>query len=1106
MTEHFRPLLYHSPMHRIIPLTVVFVLLISTSHALAYARPMAESLAGDWDFTVCEPMVDIVADRAAKPDFPQLNPALDEVLDTAQLPPWDSEWNPVAVTQAWENFTAVDYNGAGWYAKFIDIPGEWLAEDRRIWLEFDAVATVAGVWVADEFVGGHVGDYSRWRVEITDVVRRKLYPELEIPPEGLSGDKAILLAVYVDELPGHITQGFLSMIAPHHGGIWQDVRLYSTGPVAVRPDGVWIKADCESGWVEAVAEFDGEWDESWPAPGLYITFYKNYDEELHDLYISHYENVYKWEVDQANQRITMGFTVDNPELWSPEHPNVYEAVVELPDMYDGDLTGPPSDLVVQKFAFRTMEIDGAQLKLNGEPFHLRSALQWGYYPGVFGPLPGPETVRAEFKHIKELGFNAETVCLVNMPDYFYDIADEMGVLIWQEYPTWHNDFSAERLATYRSEFPAWFRRDRNHPSIILRSLSVEAGIEDQEVVAELYALAKEMTDTPVQDNNSWFSHSNPETTDWYGEDNYFNCNQWARHLLFRLPERLDEYPEKPYIIGESLLFNTWPDIDALYFESEGERWPWWYPSCTQSCMAVNFKLRDRYAHELPGGQDIVLDYLLPQSTAYSLYSRKFQIEMLYADPRYAGYTVNVVRDMPLIRAGLIDDLGRPRWERRDWKWHGDETQAPVTVAEMEGLGGAAMVERPGTYEDLKQFAPALRAYSEHFDPVPDRTAAIYYLDEGYSDLKPLLAGWKSLYRISNTDVAGLGVSDETPEFRPVLTTVLTDELVGYLERGGTVILLTGKWPGALGSHHHFFWRDAFFAPPVGPFTPEDCDALVRLHPYDLTLTKAEVIPVDALGITDQVDPLIRLYDTHDLSEVVTYDALWATRVGEGVLVASSLDHTTEAGQRVLGRLCTWFDDRLHADLSGEPLIISFRIDTGISQEEVRRMRDFPATELPVEVARELAVSRPNMIIPLNEDWRFRLDPDQQGEELELMRPDILSDGWGTIDCGRSWESQGHSYDGMAWYRKWVEIPEDWAGGAIKLVAEGIDDAYRVWVNGEPVALHGSFTVHEESVWLQQTVTDLTAAIIPGQENLIVLQVVDIVGQGGAYKPVYLAVE
>ena len=66
--------------------------------------------------------------------------------------------------------------------------------------------------------------------------------------------------------------------------------------------------------------------------------------------------------------------------------------------------------------------------------------------------------------MKKLGFNAETVCLIMLPDYFYDIADEEGMLLWQEYPTWHATFDRKDAATYIPEFKAFFRRDRMHPA------------------------------------------------------------------------------------------------------------------------------------------------------------------------------------------------------------------------------------------------------------------------------------------------------------------------------------------------------------------------------------------------------------------------------------------------------------------------------------------------------------------------------------------------------------------------------------------------------------------------------------------------------------------
>jgi len=40
---------------------------------------------------------------------------------------------------------------------------------------------------------------------------------------------------------------------------------------------------------------------------------------------------------------------------------------------------------------------------------------------------------------------------------------------------------------------------------------------------------------------------------------------------------------------------------------------------------------------------------------------------------------------------------------------------------------------------------------------------------------------------------------------------------------------------------------------------------------------------------------LRLFDTHDLADVAVNDQLFATRCGQGMLLVSSLDHSTDAG-------------------------------------------------------------------------------------------------------------------------------------------------------------------------------------------------------------------
>jgi hypothetical protein len=337
-----------------------------------------------------------------------------------------------------------------------------------------------------------------------------------------------------------------------------------------------------------------------------------------------------------------------------------------------------------------------------------------------------------------------------------------------------------------------------------------------------------------------------------------------------------------------------------------------------------------------------------------------------------------------------------------------------------------------------------------------------------------------------------GLPLPTDHSNVVVTSVLTHELADFITRGGAVILLTSKWPGALGSYHHYFWRDAVFVPPVGPWTGTDCDRIIDLQYCDLNTTKSQVISLSDLGITEYADTLLRLFDTHDLQTVVVYDQLVATRAGDGLLVASSLDHSTQAGQWVLGELAAW--------------AAAWLMRTPVTAGKSGRLDEFPATELPAELLHKLAVNRANGIQSLEHNWRFSLDPDQVGEQEGWMSREIDDSGWDLVRAGTGWERLGYSYDGMAWYRRWIEVPEDWTGANVRLIADGIDDAYTVWVNGSEVNTHGSFTVHEETVWLKQTVTDLTGYLVPGEANLLVLQVVDIVGQGGIWKPVYLAAD
>jgi hypothetical protein len=1085
-------------MRTAIALLLAIISILWASTAMAFERPGAQKLDGNWEIAPVAPLIDLVKPefREAKldyprPDFPTLAPKLEEVVPEDAKPPADAQWRKISVPCAWEQVLGIDYNKAAWYRRSVDIPTGWLGEGKHAWIEFDAVSCAAGVWLNGRWLGGHVGDFTRWRLDMTAAAQ----------------PGANELLVYVDELPGHVTQGFLCIVLPHHGGIWQDVRMYGTGDISIEPDGAYVTYDEKTETVDIEVQSSREWDASAFSVDVKIEElpWKRMGTGSFNPHPPVGSN--GGSIGTKGTQMLLHWEAWNLEPWSPATPARYRATIHVKDQ-SGE------DIVTQDFAVRDIRTEGDQLLLNGAPIRLRSALNWGQYPRVVSPAPPPEVLRDEFRKIKSLGFNAETVCLIILPDYYYDIADEEGILLWQEYPTWHATFDRKDADAYLTEFERFFRRDRNHPSIVLRSMSCEAGVADDNVMAELYNMSKEMTGTPSQDNTSWFWLSNLKIADWYDEHNYYNNNQWADYLLKTLPGELDKLPPKPFLIGESMLFSPWPDTQALFNAVTTQAvqgiaptdymhtprqplpsgltgtdepsqssiaprggWPYWFPRCFQSMLATEAKLRARYNAGLPGGEDIVRDYLMPQSNYYALINRKCQMELMFSSPRYTGYTINTVRDVPLVRAGLMDDLGNLRWTPEQWAWHGENTASPVQVGEDAG-------------DKLSKWAPGKL--------VIHNGAPCMVLTEGYRDTAKLFDGWQNTTPLNSGE---LPEALKQPATKVLATSVLTFDLADYINKGGAVLLLASKWPGALSSVAHFYWRDQPLVPPAGPWVAADvahngkdiAKTVLELQMYDLTRNYSQVVPTQELGIADEVDPLLRLHDTHDLAEVQVFDQLFATRCGKGLLMVSSLDHSTQAGQWMLGELISF----------GNAWLGKFE---GAEEGAPPSMFRFPATSMSLDRLKQFAVARANGIMGLDEGWRFKLDPDERGEKLGYQNAGFDDSAWDTVRTGIAWESLGYDYDGMAWYRKVLDAPANWQGCKIRLIADGIDDAYTVWVNGKAIATHGSFTDHEQTVWLKQTVTELTGALIPGQRNTLVLQVVDITGQGGIWKPLYITTE
>ncbi|HEY0101787.1 MAG TPA: hypothetical protein VGB76_22870, partial [Pyrinomonadaceae bacterium] len=162
---------------------------------------------------------------------------------------------------------------------------------------------------------------------------------------------------------------------------------------------------------------------------------------------------------------TFSVQINSPQLWSPQRPTLYTVEVSLND-------GAERDVVRERFGFRSFAARDGKFYLNGEPYYMIAALDQDFYPETIYSSPPEEYVRDMMLKAKQLGLNLLR-CHIKVPDPVYlKVADEVGMLVWYEVPSWNdfNHFSPQAAARGEKVFQEMTERDWNHPSIVIQSI------------------------------------------------------------------------------------------------------------------------------------------------------------------------------------------------------------------------------------------------------------------------------------------------------------------------------------------------------------------------------------------------------------------------------------------------------------------------------------------------------------------------------------------------------------------------------------------------------------------------------------------------------------
>ncbi len=166
----------------------------------------------------------------------------------------------------------------------------------------------------------------------------------------------------------------------------------------------------------------------------------------------------------ASQTVSVEIPIKDCHLWSPEDPFLYRLKVS---------TG--GDAAETRFGMRSFRFDAASGRaiLNGKPYFMRGTNICAYRffeDAERGDRPWrAEWVRRLHEKFKGMHWNAMRYCIGFPPERWYDIADEVGFLIQDEFPIWTLSEGPEAVKAEKiiPEYTEWMRERWNHPCVVI---------------------------------------------------------------------------------------------------------------------------------------------------------------------------------------------------------------------------------------------------------------------------------------------------------------------------------------------------------------------------------------------------------------------------------------------------------------------------------------------------------------------------------------------------------------------------------------------------------------------------------------------------------------